>query len=183
MVIFSMSVSLDGYVAGPDGDIGWTAPTDELHQFHNDRVRGLTAHLCGRRLYKEMLVWEREPDPSAPAFVHEFAAIWQALPKVVFSRTLTRVEGNARLATGTPAEEIAGLDGDVEVGGAGLAAALMELDLIDDYRRFICPVVLGAGTPYFPPLGRRLNLELVETRTFGDVAYQRHRRVAESGTA
>src|SRR5262245_18238930 len=121
MVIFSMGVSLDGFIAGPDGDIGWSVPDDELHRFHNDQTRALSAHLCGRRLYEVMLPWEREQDPSAPAFVREFAEVWQRLPKVVFSRTLARVEGNARLATGELAEELAKLDGEVAVGGAGLA--------------------------------------------------------------
>jgi dihydrofolate reductase len=179
-VIFSMGVSLDGFIAGPGGDIEWSAPDAELHRFHNEQTRELSAELCGRRLYEDMLPWEREQDPAAPAFVREFAELWQGLPKVVFSRTLTQVEGNARLATGSPAQEIAALDGDVSVGGAGLAATFMELDLIDEYRRFVSPVVLGGGTPYFPPLQRRLDLELLETRTFGNrVVYLRHRRLAE----
>jgi dihydrofolate reductase len=184
MVIFSMGVSLDGFIAGPGGDIGWSAPDDELHRFHNEQSRALSAELCGRRLYEEMLPWEREQDPSAPPFVHDFAAVWQALPKVVFSRTLSQVEGNARLASGSPAEEVAKLDGVIAVGGAGLAATFMQLDLIDEYRQFVSPVVLGAGTPYFPPLERRLNLELIETRTFGNrVVYLRYARVAESAAA
>ena len=117
-MIFSMSSSLDGYIAGPDGDFSWTVPDAELHRFHNERVRGLSAHLLGRRLYETMVYWEGE-DEGRDEVEREFAEIWRALPKVVFSSTLTTVEGNTRLATGSPAEELAKLDGDVGVGGAG----------------------------------------------------------------
>ncbi len=91
MLMVSMTVSLDGYIADADGQIDWTAPDAELFQFHTDRVRTLTAHLCGRRLYETMLYWER-PNARGPA-EQEFAAIWQALPKVVFSRTLRERRG------------------------------------------------------------------------------------------
>ena len=175
----SMTVSLDGFIAGPGGDIDWSAPDDELHRFHNERVRELDAQFCGRRLYETMLYWETAlQDPALSATATEFAHIWQALPKVVFSTTLQSVEGNARLATGSLTEELAALDGQaVSVGGAGLAAGFTELGLIDEYQLFVSPVVLGAGTPYFPPLSERINLELVETRTFGSrVVYLRYRR-------
>lgn len=109
------------------------------------------------------------------------ARLWQNLPKIVFSTTLDSVEGNARLATRGIAEEIGELKRrpgkDIAVGGADLAASFAELDLIDEYRQFVSPVILGAGTPYFPPLPPRRDLELVETRTFGSrVVYLRHRR-------
>lgn len=176
-LIFSMSLSLDGYVAAPGGDIGWTVPSDELHRFHNDRVRELDGHLLGRRLYETMVYWERD-DPSWGATEHDFAQIWRKLPKVVYSRTLDSVEGNARLVREVDAEEIAEMKRqpgkDLEVGGAGLAATLTELRLIDEYRLFVCPVLLGAGTPYFQPLEDRAALELVETRTFGEVVYLRY---------
>jgi dihydrofolate reductase len=180
-VIFSMGVSLDGFIAGPDGAIDWTAPNEELFQFHVDQTRELSAHLCGRKLYEEMLVWETAAESRWNPQELEFARIWKALPKVVFSSTLERVEGNARLATGDVATEVAKLeeqpDGNVSVGGAGLAATLLELELIDEYRLFVYPVVLGGGTPYFPPRAERLDLELVETRTFGSrVVYLRYRR-------
>jgi dihydrofolate reductase len=179
-VIYSMSVSLDGFIAGPGGEIDWGAPDDELHRFHNERVREVGAQLMGRRLYEEMLFWERPPD-SLPATQAEFARIWQALPRVVFSRTLDRVEGSARLATGAPEEELDRLGeqggGDVAVGGAGLAATFARLGLIDEYQLFVNPVVLGGGTPFFPPLDARIELELVETRTFASrVVYLRYRR-------
>ncbi len=182
-VIYSMSVSLDGFVAGPGGEIDWSAPDAELHRFHNDRVRETGVHLLGRRLYEEMTYWETfEEKPSAPDHELEFARIWKKLPKVVFSTTLDKVEGNATLVRDGVAQEVTTLKeqpgGDLEVGGAGLASTLMKLNLIDEYRLFIVPVVLGGGTPYFSALDERINLELVETRTFGSrVVYLRYRRV------
>ena len=183
-VIYSMGVSADGFIAGPGGEIDWSAPDAELHRFHNEQTRELGAQLAGRGLYEVMLPWETaEQDPAADDHVREFAEIWKALPKIVFSTTLERVEGNARLASAGIAEEVATLrtepEGtDVAVGGAGLAAALTRLGLIDEYRMFVSPVVLGGGTPYFPALEERIALELVETRTFGSrVVYLRYRRL------
>jgi dihydrofolate reductase len=182
-LIYSMTVSLDGFIAAPGGNIDWTAPDEELHQFHNDEVRELGVHLLGRRLYETMVFWETaDQDPALPAVMLEFARIWKPLPKIVFSRTLERVEGNATLASGDVADEVARLKeepgGDLAVGGAGLAAELIERNLIDDYRLFVSPVVLGAGTPYFPAQEQRISLELLETRTFGGgVVYLRYARV------
>jgi dihydrofolate reductase len=182
-LIYSMGVSLDGFVTGPDGGIDWTAPDDELHRFHNERVRALGAQIMGRRLYETMLYWETaEQDPALDAAGREFAPIWRALPKIVFSTTLTQLEGNARLATGGIAEEVAQLKqengGDVGIGGATLAAAFVERDLIDEYELFVYPVVVGGGTPFFPPVRHRLDLELVETRRFrGDVVFCRYSRL------
>src|SRR4051794_24016176 len=97
-VIHSMGVSLDGFIAGPGGEIDWSAPDEELHRFHNEQTRELGAHLCGRGLYEEMRYWDTaDQDPSLGETELEFARVWQALPKVVFSTTLTAVEGNARL--------------------------------------------------------------------------------------
>jgi len=181
-LIYSMTVSLDGFIAGPDGNIDWSAPDEELHRFHNDQVRELGAHLLGRRLYETMAYWETaDQDPSASEVTLDFARIWQALPKFVFSRTLDRVEGKTRLATGDVADEVARLKqepgGDLGVGGAGLASELIERNLVDDYRLFVSPVVLGGGTPYFPALDQRIDLELLETRTFGGgVQYLRYAR-------
>jgi dihydrofolate reductase len=179
-LIYSMGVSLDGFIAGPDGEIDWSAPDEELHRFHNDQTRELGAHLCGRRLYQVMLYWETaDEDPALPETEREFAGIWQNLPKIVFSKTLQKVEGNARLATDGVAEEVAKLKEqsgkDIDIGGAGLASTATKLGLIDEYRLFVSPVVLGAGTPFFPALDDRINLELVETRTFGSrVVYLRY---------
>ena len=176
---YSMSVSLDGFIAGPDGNFDWGGPDQELHQFHNDRVRESGGHLLGRRLYETMVYWETD-DPEWPAVQEEFAGIWRALPKVVFSTTLEEVEGNARLARGDLAAEVARLKEepgeDLDVGGAGLAAGCIKLGLVDEFGLFVNPVVLGGGTPFFPALDEPLNLELIETRTFGSpVVYLRYR--------
>jgi dihydrofolate reductase len=181
-LIFSMGVSLDGFIAGPHGEIDWSAPDEELHRFHNDQARALGAHLCGRRLYEVMTYWETaEEDPSLAEHEREFARIWKLLPKVVFSETLESVEGHARLATDGVAEEVAKLkeqhSKDLAVGGAGLASTCTKLGLIDEYHLFVSPVVLGGGTPYFPASEERIDLELVETKTFASrVVYLRYRR-------
>jgi dihydrofolate reductase len=181
-LIYSMGVSLDGFIAGPDGGIAWSAPDEELHRFHNEQTRELGAHLLGRGLYEVMTYWETaDENPSAPEHELEFARIWKALPKIVFSKTLQEVEGNSRLATDGLAEEVARLKDqpgkDLAVGGAGLGGAAIELGLVDEYRLFVSPVVLGGGTPFFPALDDPADLELVETRTFGSrVVYVRYRR-------
>jgi dihydrofolate reductase len=181
-LIYSMSVSADGFIEGPDGDFSWTTPSEELFRFHTDRVRQLGAHLCGRRLYETMLYWETVPSAESwSADEREFAEIWQALPKVVFSTTLESVEGNARLARDSVPEEVRGLkervDADLEVGGATLAADCIELDLVDEYRIFVYPVIVGGGKPFFPSTHTSLELELVETRSFASrVAYLRYHR-------
>ena len=182
-LIYSMTVSLDGFIAGPDGDIDWSAPDEELHRFHNQQTRELGAHLCGRKLYEVMLYWETaDQNPSAPEHELEFARIWKDLPRIVFSRTLEKVEGNARLVKDGVAEEVARLKEqpgkDLAVGGAGLASTLIKPGLVDEYRLFVSPVVLGGGTRFFPALEERINLELVETQTFGSrVVYIRYLRV------
>jgi dihydrofolate reductase len=181
-LIYSMSASTDGFIEGPDGDFSWTEPDEELFRFHTDRVRQLGAHLCGRRLYETMLYWETaDRDSTFGTAEREFAEIWQGLPKVVFSTTLESVEGNARLARDGVAEEVRRLneevDGDLEVGGAALAANCIELDLVDEYRLFVYPVIVGGGKPFFPSTPASLELELVETRSFASrVVYLRYRR-------
>ena len=181
-LIYSMGVSLDGFIAGPDGEIDWSAPDEELHRFHNQQARETGVHLYGRRLYEVMTYWETaEQNPSARDYELEFARIWRETPKIVFSSTLEKVEGNATLARGEAAAEVAKLKqqpgGDLAVGGAGLASALMRHGLIDEYRLFVSPVVLGAGTRYFPALEERIDLELTETRTFASrVLYSRYRQ-------
>ena len=97
-LIYSMSVSLDGHIAGPDGAIDWAAPDEELMRFHNEQTRELTGHLSGRGLYEDMLGWETAEQTRTDPRELEFARIWKAIPKVVFSTSLTTVEGNARLA-------------------------------------------------------------------------------------
>jgi dihydrofolate reductase len=182
-LIYSMGVSLDGFIAGRGGEIDWSAPDEELHRFHNQQMREVGVHLCGRRLYEVMVYWETaDENPSLSDYGLEFARIWQDMPKIVFSKTLEKVEGNTRLVRDGVAEEVAKLKEqpgkDMAVGGAGLASTLIELGLVDEFRLFVSPVVLGGGTPYFPALPGRIDLELIETRTFGSrVVYLRYRRV------
>ena len=128
-----------------------------------------------------MVVWETEPLPRADAAGAAFADVWRALPKVVFSRSLDSVEGNARLATASLAEEVAAAldatDKDVSIGGAGLAAQAIEIGLVDELRMFRHPIVVGGGTPYLPPVTRDIELDLVETRTLGGrVVFERYVR-------
>jgi dihydrofolate reductase len=181
-VTYSMSVSLDGYIVGPDGSIDWADPDEEVFRLATDEVRGLGVHLLGRRLYETMLYWETaDQNPSLDYSTLEFAAIWKALPKVVFSTTLSAVRGNARLASGGLAAEIDRLraqpgEGDIAIGGATLAAEAAELGLIDEYRARVYPVLVGGGIPFFPQRERRVDLELVETRTLNSrVVYLRYR--------
>jgi dihydrofolate reductase len=184
-LIYSMTASLDGFIAAPDGAIDWSVPDEELFRFHHQEVREAGVQLCGRRLYETMLYWETaEEGPLAPEQA-EFALTWKALPKVVFSTTLESVVGNARLAGDGVGEEVSKLKEqpgkDIAVGGAGLARACMELGLIDEWRLFAAPLLLGGGTPYFPALEKRIDLELVETKTFASrVVYLRYRRVGDS---
>ncbi len=174
VITFSMTLSADGYVVGPNGGFDWAVPGEELHRFHNQRVAEIDAQLLGRRLYETMLVWDME-EFSDPVMA-EFAEIWRPLEKVVFSTTLTSVEGSNRLASGTLEEEIAALgDRRIGVGGAGLAAECMRRGLVDEFELFVAPVVIGGGTPYFPP-DVEIALELVETRTFDGTAYLRYLR-------
>src|SRR4051795_251893 len=184
MLIYSMGVSVDGFIADRDGGFAWTAPSEELFRFHTALVRELGGYLLGRRLYESMLVWETDPSMRDNELRAAFADVWCALPKVVFSRTLDSVQGNARLAAASVAEEaaaaLAATDRDVAIGGAGLAAAAIELGLVDELRMFRIPVVVGGGTPFLPPVAGDIPLELIETRTFGSrVIYERYRRARD----
>ena len=184
MLIYSMSVSVDGFIADREGAFEWAVPDEELFRFHLAQVRELGGFLCGRRLYETMLVWETDPSMRETEAEAAFADVWCAIPKVVFSRTLDSVQGNARLAEGSVAEEAAAAldatDKDVGIGGAGLAAAAIELGLVDELRLFRYPVVIGGGTPFLPPVPEDVPLELIETRTFGSrVIYERYRRVRD----
>jgi dihydrofolate reductase len=181
-VMLSMNVSLDGYIVGPDGDFGWTPPDEEVYRFVTDEIRTVGVYLLGRRLYETMLYWETaDQDPSLDDSRLEWAALWKPLPKVVFSTTLSAVQGNARLASGGLAEEIERLRaepvaGDIAIGGATLAAQAAALGLIDEYRARVHPVLVGGGIPFFPRRERRVDLELVDTRTFSSgVVYLRYR--------
>ena len=181
-VTYSMSASLDGYIVGPDGGFDWTGPDKEVFRFWIDEIRGVGVHLMGRRLYETMLYWETaDQEQWLDDAELEWAALWKPLPKVVFSTTLSTVQGNARLASGGLAEEIERLraepgKGDIAIGGATLAAEAAALGLIDEYQVMVYPVLVGGGIPYFPRDERRVDLELVETRTFSSrVVYLRYR--------
>ncbi|MEU8526219.1 MULTISPECIES: dihydrofolate reductase family protein [Streptomyces] len=181
-VTYAMGVSLDGYIVGPDGTFDWTDPDDDVFRFWIDETRNVGVHLLGRRLYETMLYWETaDQDPELDDANREWIEVWNPLPKVVFSRTLTEVQGHARLATGSVAEEIARLraepgEGEIAIGGATLAAEVAAADLIDEYRVMVYPVLVGGGIPYFPRAERRVDLELVETRTFNSrVVHLRYR--------
>ncbi|MFG2589657.1 dihydrofolate reductase family protein [Streptomyces sp. NPDC048438] len=181
-VTYSMGVSLDGYIVGPDGDFDWTEPDEEVFRFWIDDIREVGVHLMGRRLYETMLYWETaDEDPSLDDSILEWTALWKPLPKVVFSTTLSTVQGNARLASGGLAEEIERLraepgEGDIAIGGATLAAEAVASGLVDEYRAMVYPVLVGGGIPFFPRREQRVDLELVETRTFhSKVVYLRYR--------
>lgn len=184
MLIFSMSVSVDGFIADRDGLFGWSVPSEEQFRFHLEETRELGAHLCGRKLYETMLPWETEPSMRDSELGAAFADAWSAIPKIVFSHTLVSVQGNARLAQASVAEEAAvALDSsnkDVGIGGAGLAAAAIELGLVDEMRMFRNPIVVGGGTRSLPPVVEAIELDLIETRTFGSrVIYERYQRASD----
>jgi dihydrofolate reductase len=171
-VIYSTMVSLDGFIEGPGQNLDWGIIDEELHSFINDQQNQIDTYLFGRRMYEVMTYWDTaETDLSNPEYVLEFARIWKRIVKIVYSKTLDRVQGNARLSRGNIVEEIAQLKArpgkDMSVGGATIAATLIQLGLIDEYQLFIHPVVLGSGTPMFPSLDSTINLQLIETRRFG----------------
>jgi dihydrofolate reductase len=181
-VTYSMGVSLDGYIVGPDDEIAAPPPDEEVWRLVTDEIREVGVHLMGRRLYETMLYWETaDQDPSLDDAEIEWAGLWNPLPKVVFSTTLSAVQGNARLASGGLSDEIERLraepgEGNIAIGGATLAAEAAALGLIDEYRARVYPVLVGGGIPYFPQRERRVDLELVETRTLSSrVVYLRYR--------
>jgi dihydrofolate reductase len=175
-LIYGMNVSLDGYIETADHSLDWTIVDDELHGWFNDRFRTIDASLYGRRLYEVMSAfWPTgESDPRSTETMREFARIWNSTPRIVFSNTLTEVAWNSRLVRGDVGEVLARLrtefDGDMEVGGATLAAEFIRRGLIDVYQLIVHPVVLGGGTPYFPALERPIGLRLIETHRFASGA-------------
>ena len=180
-LIYSMSVSVDGYIADRDGAFAWGVPSEEQFRFHIEQTRELGCYLLGRRLYETMLVWDTDPSLRANELGAAFAHVWCALPKVVFSRTLDSVQGNARLARGSISDEVAAAldatDKDVGIGGAGFAAEAIELGLVDELRILRNPIVVGGGTRFTPPVTEDLPLILIETTTFGSrVIYERYAR-------
>ena len=189
-VIYSMMTTLDGFIerkhsgeARPNDPtlLDWVIIDEELHSFANAEAREAGAFLYGRRLYENMAAFwpTAEALPDLPGYVFDFARIWKSKPKVVFSRTLDKVEWNSRLVKGDVAEEVEKLKqepgGYLTVGGANLASTLIDLGLIDEIRLIVHPVVIGSGTPFFPPVPNSINLRLLETITFGSgVVYLRY---------
>ncbi|MCR1782957.1 dihydrofolate reductase family protein [Nocardioides carbamazepini] len=169
---FGMNISLDGYVAAPGDDLGWSVPSDELFQFWSDRVAATGLALYGRRLWETMSPhWPTaDQQPGATPAHIEFAGRWRDMPKVVFSSTTIPVDWNARLVTGDAVTEITrlknGEGGPMDVTGASLAGAAMRAGLIDEYTVVTHPVLVGGGRPFFTALDSWVNLSLVETRTF-----------------
>ena len=175
-VVYLMNVSLDGFIETPDHSLDWTKVDDELHAWFNDRMRETDVSVYGRRLWEVMAAYwpTGEADPDATETMREFSRLWNATPKVVFSHQLESIEHGARLVRGDVGEELAKLrrefEGEIDVGGPTLAAQFIERGLVDVYRLVVHPVVLGAGTPFFPPGVSRLDLRMIETRVFGSGA-------------
>jgi dihydrofolate reductase len=179
-LIYSMSVSLDGFVETAERSIDWVLIDEELHSLFNDEARRVSAFLYGRRMYELMTgYWPTaEADPLATPAMVDFARIWRGKPKIVFSKTLERVDWNSSLVRDAVAE-VARLKAqprfDMNVGGPTLAADLVRAGLVDEYRLAVHPVILGSGTPFFPPLDARLELKLLENRRLDSgVVYLRY---------
>ena len=181
-LIYSMGVSVDGFITDRDGGFDWGDPSEEQFRFHIAQTRELGAYICGRGLYEAMLPWETDPSMRANDLWDEFADVWCAIPKVVFSHTLDSVQGNARLANAPLSVEVsaalATTDQDVSIGGAALASEAFELGLVDELRMFRYPIVVGAGTLFLPPVRNDVRLDLVETRMFGSRVIYEHYRCA-----
>ena len=176
-LIYMLNTSLDGFVETPDHSLDWSSGDDELLTWFTERARGLAASLYGRRLYEVMSAYWPTADADPRAASQEFRRLWLSIPKIVFSTTLTSVDWNSRLVRGDVGDELGRLreefDGDLEVGGATLAAEFVRRGLVDRFETVVHPVILGSGTPYLPPLDTRIRLRLTDSRTFASgVTYQ-----------
>ncbi len=188
-IILMMSVSLDGFFEGLDRELDWHVIDDELLGHFNQWLGAMGAFLEGRVVWELMArVWPTaNSDPATPARAAEFAPIWREMPKIVYSRTLEHAEWNTTIAREVVPEEIAALKaqpgGDMVVGGADLAATFLRLDLVDELRLYMHPVVLGRGRPLFRESDTPLRLRLAETRTFGSgVVLLRYERPIRPGS-
>ncbi|MEU1190260.1 dihydrofolate reductase family protein [Streptomyces sp. NPDC005859] len=183
-IVLIVSVSLDGYIEGPDHDISWHRVDDELHQHFNDLVRGLGGLLSGRVTHELMAgFWPTaDADPETPAVMAEFAGIWRDIPKYVYSRTLRHADWNTTIVREVVPEEVDALKrqpgGDLSLSGADLAAAFLRHDLVDEIRLYVHPALIGRGTPLFPQTDATTLLELIETHTFGNGVVLLHYRRA-----
>ncbi|MER8071156.1 dihydrofolate reductase family protein [Streptomyces sp. NPDC094034] len=170
-LIYGMNVTLDGYIAAPGDDIGWSVPSDELFQFWSDQLEATELSLYGRKLWQTMSSYWPTADqqPGATPAEIEFARRWRDMSKAVFSSTIDKVDWNTRLVTGDAVAEITRLKaedgGPMDIGGATLARAAMRAGLIDEYVLATAPVLVGGGTPFFTALDSWMNLNLVESRT------------------
>ena len=173
-IVWMMSVSVDGYMEGPNREIDWHMVDDELHRHMNGWLAGAGAFLEGRVTYELMEeFWPTaDQDPAAPPTIIEFAQIWRDMPKVVYSRTLERAGGNATVIHDVVPAEVLALKGqpggDLFVGGGDLGAEFARQDLIDEYRLYVHPIVIGRGKPMLRPSEAKVPLSLIETRTFGN---------------
>jgi dihydrofolate reductase len=173
-VVYTLNVSLDGFIEDSNGSLDWGNPDEELLRFFNEQERDFGLQLYGRKIYENMAAhWtSAHTKPTATAREVEYALLWQSIPKIVFSKSLQQVGENARLVSDNFAEEVRALKAqsgkDMVVCCAGLAASFMQLDLIDEYRTIIHPVVLGGGKPMFPALDKRISLQLIDSRQFGN---------------
>lgn len=182
-IVLMMSVSLDGFFEGPDRQLDWHMVDDELHRHFNEQLRAMGAFLDGRVTYELMAeFWPTaDADPASTGPMAEFAGIWRDMPKIVFSRTLDRADWNTTIVRDVVVEEILALKaqpgGDLALGGADLAATFLRYDLIDEYRIYVHPVLIGQGRPLFPASEAETALRLTETRAFGNgvvlLRYQR----------
>jgi dihydrofolate reductase len=178
---YTSIASLDGYVADADGDFSWAEPDEEVHRFVNEQEESVGTYLYGRRLYEIMAVWQDDDWlADEPQLLHDYARVWRAAEKVVYSTTLQSVSTpRTRLErTFDPAavrQLVDGADREVGIGGPTLAAAALHAGLVDEVSVFVVPVVVGGGTPWLPA-GVRLGLDLVEERRFtGGVVLLRYR--------
>jgi dihydrofolate reductase len=180
-LIYSAITSLDGYVADRDGRFDWAEPDEEVHSFVNDLERRAGTHLYGRRMYDVMAAWQSMADDPRPV-IQDFARIWQAADKVVYSRTLDRVSSERttierEFDAGAVRELKRRADRDITVGGAELAGQALEAGLVDDVHLFISPVIVGGGTRFLPD-GLQVELELIDQRRFANgVVHLRYRTI------
>ena len=182
-IVQMISVSLDGFFEGPNREIDWHLVDDELHEHFNQQLSTMSAFLDGRVTYELMAAFwpTADADPASPRTVVEFSRIWRDMPKFVYSRSLRQADWNTTVVREVVPEQVEALKarpgGDMALGGADLAATFRRLDLIDEYRIYIHPVLIGRGAPLFPPADEAYPLRLVETRTFGNgVVLLRHQR-------
>ena len=171
-LIYSAIASLDGYIADENGNFDWAAPDEEVHAFVNDLERPVGTYLYGRRMYETMAVWETMALDDEPPVMRDFAGIWRAADKVVYSTTLADVSTRrTRLERDFDADAVramkAGAARDIGVGGAGLAAAALRAGVVDELHLLITPVIVGGGTRSLPE-DLHLELDLREERRFGN---------------